>query len=57
MRGTHPTVIGDEVTIGHGAIIHGCTIGSRVLVGMGALILNGVVIGDEVIVAAGSPRH
>ena len=54
MRGTHPTVIGDEVTIGHGAIIHGCTIGSRVLVGMGALILNGAVIGDEVIVAAGS---
>jgi len=54
MRDTHPTVIGDEVTIGHGAIIHGCTIGSRVLVGMGTLILNGAVIGDEVILAAGS---
>lgn len=54
MRDTHPTVIGDEVTIGHGAIIHGCTIGSRVLVGMGTLILNGAIIGDDVILAAGS---
>ncbi|HEY6357298.1 MAG TPA: gamma carbonic anhydrase family protein [Vicinamibacterales bacterium] len=54
MRDRHPTVIGDDVTIGHGAIIHGCTIGSRVLVGMGTLILNGAVIGDDVILAAGS---
>jgi carbonic anhydrase/acetyltransferase-like protein (isoleucine patch superfamily) len=54
MRDTHPTVIGDDVTIGHGAIIHGCTIGSRVLVGMGTLILNGAVIGEDVILAAGS---
>jgi len=35
MRGTHPTSIGDEVTIGHGAVVHGCTIHDRVLVGMG----------------------
>src|SRR5918998_3490633 len=34
MRDTHPTTIGDEVTIGHSAVIHGCTIGHRVLVGM-----------------------
>ncbi len=54
MRDTHPTIIGDDVTIGHGAIVHGCTIGSRVLVGMGTLILNGAVIGDDVILAAGS---
>jgi carbonic anhydrase/acetyltransferase-like protein (isoleucine patch superfamily) len=54
MRDTHPTTIGDEVTIGHGAIIHGCTIGNRVLIGMGAIVLNGAVIGDDVIVAAGS---
>jgi len=54
MRDTHPTTIGDEVTIGHGAIIHGCTIGDRVLIGMGAIVLNGAVIGDDVIVAAGS---
>jgi carbonic anhydrase/acetyltransferase-like protein (isoleucine patch superfamily) len=54
MHGTHPTVIGDEVTVGHGAIVHGCTIGSRVLVGMGAVILNGATIGDDVIIGAGS---
>jgi carbonic anhydrase/acetyltransferase-like protein (isoleucine patch superfamily) len=54
MTGTHPTTIGDEVTVGHGAIVHGCTIGNRVLVGMGAILLNGVVVGDESIVAAGT---
>jgi carbonic anhydrase/acetyltransferase-like protein (isoleucine patch superfamily) len=54
MTGTHPTAIGDEVTVGHGAIVHGCTLGNRVLVGMGAILLNGVVVGDESIVAAGT---
>jgi carbonic anhydrase/acetyltransferase-like protein (isoleucine patch superfamily) len=54
MRGTHPTVIGDEVTIGHAAVIHGCTIGDRVLVGMGAIVLNGAEIGSDSIVAAGA---
>jgi carbonic anhydrase/acetyltransferase-like protein (isoleucine patch superfamily) len=54
MRGTHPTTIGDEVTVGHGAIVHGCTIGPRCLVGMGAILLNGVVVGEDSIVAAGS---
>lgn len=54
MHGTHPTEIGDEVTIGHAAVIHGCTIGARVLVGMGAIILNGAVIGEDSIVAAGA---
>ncbi len=52
--GTHPTTIGDEVTIGHGAIIHGCTIEERCLIGMGAILLNGVKVGAESIVAAGS---
>ena len=42
MHGTHPTTIGDDVTIGHGAIVHGCTIERPVLVGMGAILLNGV---------------
>lgn len=51
---THPTVIGDDVTIGHGAIVHGCTIHDRVLVGMGAVILNGAEIGSDSIVAAGA---
>lgn len=54
MRGTHPTVIGEDVTIGHSATIHGCTIEDRVLVGMGAIVLNGAVIGHDSIVAAGA---
>jgi gamma-carbonic anhydrase len=54
MRGTHPTTIGDEVTIGHGALIHGCTIEPRCLIGMGAIVLNGAVIGADAIVAAGT---
>ena len=52
--GTHPTTIGDEVTIGHGAIVHGCTVEDRCLIGMGAILLNGVRVGAESIVAAGS---
>jgi carbonic anhydrase/acetyltransferase-like protein (isoleucine patch superfamily) len=54
MNGTHPTTIGDDVTIGHGAIVHGCTLGNRILIGMGAILLNGVVVGDDSIVAAGT---
>lgn len=49
-----PTIIGDFVTVGHGAIIHGCTIGNNVLVGMGAIILNGAIIGENVIIGAGT---
>ena len=52
--GTLPTTIGDEVTIGHAAIVHGCTIEDRCLIGMGAILLNGVRVGSESIVAAGS---
>ncbi len=54
MRGTHPTIIGHVVTVGHAAILHGCTIHYRVLVGMGAMLLNGAEIGEESIVAAGT---
>jgi carbonic anhydrase/acetyltransferase-like protein (isoleucine patch superfamily) len=54
MRGTHPTVIGDEVTIGHSVVVHGCTIEDRCLIGMGAILLNGCRIGRESIVAAGT---
>jgi carbonic anhydrase/acetyltransferase-like protein (isoleucine patch superfamily) len=54
MRDTHPTLIGDDVTIGHGAVVHGCTIESRCLIGMGAIILNGAVVGEDSIVAAGT---
>jgi carbonic anhydrase/acetyltransferase-like protein (isoleucine patch superfamily) len=54
MRGTHATTIGDAVTVGHGAILHGCTIEDRCLIGMGATLLNGVTIGHDSIVAAGT---
>jgi len=54
MRGTHPTLLGDEVTVGHGALVHGCTIHDRCLIGMGAIILNGADIGSDSIVAAGA---
>jgi carbonic anhydrase/acetyltransferase-like protein (isoleucine patch superfamily) len=53
-RETHPTTVGDDVTIGHGAIVHGCTIRDRVLIGMGAILLNGSEVGEDSIVAAGS---
>jgi carbonic anhydrase/acetyltransferase-like protein (isoleucine patch superfamily) len=54
MNGTHPTTIGDNVTIGHGAVVHGCTIEDQCLIGMGAILLNGVRVGAHSIVAAGS---
>jgi carbonic anhydrase/acetyltransferase-like protein (isoleucine patch superfamily) len=54
MNRTHPTFIGDDVTIGHGALIHGCTLEDRVLIGMGAIVLNGAVVGEDCIVAAGA---
>jgi carbonic anhydrase/acetyltransferase-like protein (isoleucine patch superfamily) len=54
MRDTHPTIIGDEVTIGHAAIVHGCTVEDCCLIGMGAILLNGVRVGSGSIVAAGS---
>lgn len=54
MRDTHPTVIADGVTVGHGAILHGCTIESDCLIGMGAILLNGVEVGAGSIVAAGT---
>ena len=54
MRGTHPTTIGDEVTVGHSAVVHGCTIEDRVLIGMGAILLNGVHVEHDSIIAAGT---
>ncbi len=49
-----PLVIGEEVTVGHGAILHGCTIGDGCLIGMGAIILTGAKIGPEALIGAGS---
>tara|TARA_Y100000590_G_scaffold453855_1_gene599651 strand:+ start:5577 stop:6101 length:525 start_codon:yes stop_codon:yes gene_type:complete len=53
-RKKFPLSIGDEVTVGHRVMLHGCTIGNRVLIGMGAIIMDGAVIGDDSIVAAGA---
>ena len=51
---TFPTTIGKNVTVGHGAILHGCTIGDNSLIGMGAVVLNGAKIGRNAMVAAGA---
>ncbi|MCH8497709.1 MAG: gamma carbonic anhydrase family protein [Marinobacter sp.] len=51
--GGWPLVLGDDVTVGHKALLHGCTLGSRILVGMGAIIMDGAIVEDEVIIAAG----
>lgn len=52
--GKSPTTIGDDVTIGHLALVHGCTIGSRCLIGMGSIVLDDAIIEDECLIAAGS---
>ncbi|KAA0010473.1 gamma carbonic anhydrase family protein [Billgrantia pellis] len=52
--GGFPLTIGDDVTIGHKAILHGCTLRDRILVGMGAIVMDGAVVEDEVIIAAGA---
>lgn len=49
-----PVVIGDHVTVGHRAIVHGATVESRVLIGMGSIVLNNAVIGEESIIGAGA---
>lgn len=49
-----PVTIGNQVTIGHSAIIHGCTIGNNTLVGMGAIVLNGAKIGENCVIGAGA---
>lgn len=50
----HPCTIGADVSVGHGAVVHGCTVEDRVLVGMNATVLNGAVIGTGSLVAAGA---
>ncbi|MBE7954469.1 gamma carbonic anhydrase family protein [Microbacterium oxydans] len=50
----HPVVIGSKVSVGHNAVVHGCTIGDGSLVGMGAVILSGAVIGEGCLIAGGA---
>jgi len=49
-----PLKIGEEVTVGHRAILHGCTVGNRCLIGMGAIVLDRAILGDECLIAAGT---
>lgn len=50
----NPLIIGEDVTVGHKVMLHGCIIGNRVLVGMGSILLDGAVIEDDVMIGAGS---
>ncbi|NMB78146.1 MAG: gamma carbonic anhydrase family protein [Methanomicrobiales archaeon] len=50
----HPVIVGNDVSVGHGAILHGCTLQDRVLVGMGAIVLNGAVVGEGSVIGAGA---
>ncbi len=52
--GGYPLTLGDEVTVGHMAMLHGCTIGSQVLIGMQAMVMDGAVIENQVVLGAGS---
>ncbi|PDO81715.1 gamma carbonic anhydrase family protein [Kosakonia sacchari] len=49
-----PLLIGEDVTVGHKVMLHGCVIGNRVLVGMGSILLDGAVVEDDVMIGAGS---
>ncbi len=49
-----PLILGEDITVGHGAILHACTIGNRCLIGMGAQVLDGAELGNDVMLAAGS---
>ncbi|WP_317180115.1 gamma carbonic anhydrase family protein [Lelliottia amnigena] len=49
-----PLIVGEDVTVGHKVMLHGCTIGNRVLVGMGSILLDGVIVEDDIMIGAGS---
>ena len=51
---SYPVTVGKNVTVGHGAILHGCTVGDGALIGMGAVLLNGCAVGEGAVVAAGA---
>lgn len=50
----HPVTVGENVTVGHGAIFHGCTVGDNTLIGMGAIVLNGAKVGSNCLIGAGA---
>src|SRR5213592_158213 len=53
-QGTGPTVVGEEVTIGHAAVVHGCTIGSGALIGIGSQVLSHAKVGEQALIGAGA---
>jgi carbonic anhydrase/acetyltransferase-like protein (isoleucine patch superfamily) len=53
-QGIHPALLGDEITVGHRAVVHGCRVGHGALIGIGAIVLDGAEIGEEALVAAGA---
>jgi len=53
-RNTHPLIVGDEVTVGHHVTLHGCTVQNRVLIGMGAIVLDGALIEEGCVIGAGA---
>jgi carbonic anhydrase/acetyltransferase-like protein (isoleucine patch superfamily) len=50
----YPLTVGEEVTVGHAVTLHGCSVGDRVIVGMGSIVMDGAVVEEEVVIAAGS---
>lgn len=52
--GTHPTTLGDDVTVGHRVVLHGCTVKDRCLIGIGAVVMDGAVVGPDAMVGAGA---
>lgn len=54
MKDEYPLILGDDITVGHSVTLHGCTVESRCLIGMRATLLNGVFVGENSIVAAGT---
>jgi carbonic anhydrase/acetyltransferase-like protein (isoleucine patch superfamily) len=54
LKDKFPTLIGDDVTVGHHVVLHGCRLGHRILVGMGAVLMDDVEVGDDCIIAAGA---
>ena len=53
-EGRFPTLLGDDITVGHGAVVHGCSVASGALIGIGSVILDGAQIGENALVAAGA---
>jgi carbonic anhydrase/acetyltransferase-like protein (isoleucine patch superfamily) len=54
LKDRYATTVGDDVTVGHHVVLHGCRIGNRVLVGMGAVLMDDVEVGDDCVIAAGA---